>query len=217
MPHAFDEMSSTDGAVRPAYETLQRWLAEVPQDVLDHRRKEADFIFRRIGITFAVYGEQNAQERLIPFDIVPRILTKDEWTRLSRGLEQRVKALNMYIKDVYSKREILKAGIVPENLVYQNPAFRPEMNGQRVPHDLYVHIAGIDIVRTDDRDKFYVLEDNAPHPLGRLLHARKPRRSMMRLFPDLFADDTASAPVENYPDELLDLADARWRPSRRRA
>lgn len=115
MPHAFDEMSSTDGGVRPAYETLQRWLADVPQDVLDHRRKEAEFIFRRIGITFAVYGEQNAQERLIPFDIVPRILTKDEWGRLSRGLEQRVKALNMYIKDVYGKREVLKAGIVPEN------------------------------------------------------------------------------------------------------
>mgnify|MGYP000940663650 CR=1 FL=1 len=200
MRQAFDEMSSTDGTVRPAYETLKQWLASVPQDVLDHRRKEAEFIFRRIGITFAVYGEQNAQERLIPFDIVPRILTKEEWGRLSKGLEQRVKALNWYIRDVYSKREILKAGVVPEELVYQNPAFRPEMNGQRVPHDIHVHIAGIDIVRTGP-DNFYVLEDNARTPSG-VSYMLENREIMLRLFPELFSMHKV-APVENYADDLL--------------
>ncbi|WP_332118644.1 circularly permuted type 2 ATP-grasp protein [Azorhizobium caulinodans] len=200
MARAFDEMSSDDGSVRKAYETLNRWLSNVPHDVLDHRRKEAEFIFRRIGITFAVYGEQNAQERLIPFDIVPRIITNDEWTRLARGLEQRVKALNLYIKDVYSKREVLRAGIVPEDLVYQNPAFRPEMNGQPVPHDLYVHIAGIDIVRTDP-DTFYVLEDNARTPSG-VSYMLENREIMLRLFPELFSLHRV-APVENYADDLL--------------
>ena len=123
---AFDEMRAPDGSVRPAYAALAEWLKTTPQDVLDYRRSEAEFIFRRIGITFAVYGEAEAQERLIPFDIIPRILTNAEWTRLGRGLEQRVNAINAFLRDVYGKREILRAGVVPDDLVYQNPAFRPE-------------------------------------------------------------------------------------------
>ncbi|WP_127090069.1 circularly permuted type 2 ATP-grasp protein [Aquabacter cavernae] len=200
MRRIFDEMSGEDGAIRSAYETLSSWLDKVPREVLDQRRKEAEFIFRRIGITFAVYGEQNSQERLIPFDIVPRIITNQEWAGLSKGLEQRVKALNLYIKDVYSKREVLRAGIVPEDLVYKNPAFRPEMNGQRVPHDLYVHIAGIDIVRTDP-DTFYVLEDNARTPSG-VSYMLENREIMLRLFPELFSMHKV-APVDKYADDLL--------------
>ncbi|MDQ0345631.1 circularly permuted type 2 ATP-grasp protein [Ancylobacter vacuolatus] len=200
MSVAFDEMTNADGSIRPAYAALSRWLSNVPPDVLDYRRREAEFIFRRIGITFAVYGESDAQERLIPFDIIPRILTGTEWRRLSLGLEQRTKALNLYLKDIYSRREILKAGIVPEDLVYQNPAFRPEMNGQKVPHDLYVHIAGIDVVRVD-ADTFYVLEDNARTPSG-VSYMLENREIMMRLFPELFAENRV-APVENYTDELL--------------
>ncbi|WP_029356449.1 circularly permuted type 2 ATP-grasp protein [Bosea sp. 117] len=200
MTVAFDEMTNPDGSIRSAYAALSRWLRDVPPDVLDYRRKEAEFIFRRIGITFAVYGDSDAQERLIPFDIIPRILTSAEWKRLSAGLEQRTKALNLYIKDVYSKREILKAGVVPEDLVYQNPVFRPEMNGQKVPHDLYVHIAGIDVVRID-ADTFYVLEDNARTPSG-VSYMLENREIMLRLFPELFADNRV-APVENYTDALL--------------
>ncbi|WP_371346652.1 circularly permuted type 2 ATP-grasp protein [Ancylobacter sp. IITR112] len=200
MSVAFDEMTNADGSIRAAYAALSRWLSDVPPDVLDMRRKEAEFIFRRIGITFAVYGGSDAQERLIPFDIIPRILTGSEWRRLSRGLEQRTKALNLYLRDIYSRREILKAGVVPEDLVYQNPAFRPEMNGQKVPHDLYVHIAGIDVVRVD-ADTFYVLEDNARTPSG-VSYMLENREIMMRLFPELFADNRV-APVENYTDELL--------------
>jgi uncharacterized circularly permuted ATP-grasp superfamily protein len=200
MPAAFDEMKGDGGELRPAYRELARWLEEVPGDFLQQRMREAELLFRRIGITFAVYGEADSSERLIPFDVVPRILAAAEWTTLSRGLEQRVKALNAYIKDVYGKREVLRAGIVPEDLVFQNPVFRPEMNGQRVPHDIYVFIAGIDVVRVD-ADTFYVLEDNARTPSG-VSYMLENREVMMRLFPDLFARHRV-APVENYPDELL--------------
>ena len=147
MSAAFDEMNGTDGVTRPAYRELASWLAQVPPDILQQRRREAELLFRRIGITFAVYGEAESTERLIPFDVVPRVLAASEWETVKRGLEQRTKAINLYIKDIYTKREVLAAGIVPEDLVFQNPVFRPEMNGQRVPHDIYVFIAGIDIVR----------------------------------------------------------------------
>ena len=200
MAVAFDEMTGTDGQIRPVYTGLQSWLGELPPDVLEHRRREADVLFRRIGITFAVYGDADSTERLIPFDVLPRILSSDEWARLRLGLEQRVKALNLYIKDVYGRREALKAGIVPEDLVFQNPVFRPEMNGLKVPHDIYVHIAGIDIVRVD-ADTFYVLEDNARTPSG-VSYMLENREIMMRLFPELFSRHRVS-PVENYPDELL--------------
>jgi uncharacterized circularly permuted ATP-grasp superfamily protein len=200
MTTAFDEMRGHDGGVRPAYSELSRWLEEVPADVLDYRRREAELLFRRIGITFAVYGEADAQERLIPFDVIPRIISGPEWRLLETGLKQRVKAINMFIKDIYGERDILRAGIVPDDLVFRNPAFRPEMSGQRVPHDIYVHIAGIDIVRVD-ADTFYVLEDNARTPSG-VSYMLENREIMMRLFPELFSRHRI-APVENYPDELL--------------
>jgi len=197
---AFDEMKTVDGTVRPAYGELASWLADVPPDVLDFRRREAEVLFRRIGITFAVYGEADAQERLIPFDVLPRILLASEWDMLRSGLEQRVTAINHYLRDIYSRREILKAGVIPEDLVFRNPVFRPEMNGQKVPHDIYVHIAGIDIVRIDAHT-FFVLEDNARTPSG-VSYMLENREIMLRLFPELFARHHI-APVENYPDELL--------------
>src|SRR5262249_11096536 len=141
-----------------------------------------------------------AQERLIPFDVIPRVLAAPEWDRLQRGLEQRVKAINAYIADIYGAREILRAGIVPEDLVFQNPVFRPEMTGKTGPHDIDVHIAGIDIVRVDP-ETFYVLEDNTRTPSG-VSYMLENREIMLRLFPDLFARHRV-APVENYPDELL--------------
>src|ERR1700678_991740 len=200
MAVAFDEMKEADGRVRPVYAGLDNWLRDLPPDVLEHRRREAEFLFRRIGITFAVYGEADSTERLIPFDVLPRIIAAAEWKTLRAGLEQRVKAINLYIKDVYGKREVLRAGIVPEDLVFQNPVFRPEMNGLPGPHDIYVHIAGIDIVRVD-ADTFYVLEDNARTPSG-VSYMLENREIMMRLFPELFSRHRV-APVENYPDELL--------------
>jgi uncharacterized circularly permuted ATP-grasp superfamily protein len=200
MKVAFDEMKGLDGQVRPAYAELSAWLGEIKPDVLDYRRQEAELLFRRIGITFAVYGEAEAQERLIPFDVIPRIISASEWDFVRRGLEQRVKALNLYLKDIYNGREILRAGVIPDDLVFQNPVFRPEMNGQKVPHDIYVHIAGIDIVRVD-AETFYVLEDNARTPSG-VSYMLENREIMLRLFPELFSRHRV-APVENYPDELL--------------
>jgi uncharacterized circularly permuted ATP-grasp superfamily protein len=200
MVDTFDEMTGESGAPRPGYTELARWLAEIPPHVLDHRRREAEVLFRRSGITFAVYGDLEAQERLIPFDVLPRILAAAEWDVLRAGLEQRAIALNRYVHDIYGRREILKAGIIPEDLVFQNPVFRPEMNGQKVPHDIYVHIAGIDLVRVDPHT-FYVLEDNARTPSG-VSYMLENREIMLRLFPELFARHRV-APVENYPDELL--------------
>ena len=200
MTVAFDEMFGPDGALRPAYKELARWLKETPPDALEYRRKEAELLFRRIGITFAVYGEAEAQERLIPFDVVPRIISAKEWTLLERGLKQRVKALNLFLRDIYHGRDILRANIIPDDLIFQNPVFRPEMNGQDVPHDIYVHIAGGDIVRVD-AEQFYVLEDNARTPSG-VSYMLENREIMMRLFPDLLARHRV-APVENYPDALL--------------
>src|SRR5215470_6613901 len=200
MTAAFDEMKGLGGDVLTTYNELSRWLEEVTPDVLAYRRREAELIFRRIGITFAVYGEADAQERLIPFDVIPRIMSGAEWRIVEKGLIQRVNALNSFIKDVYGAREILRAGVVPDDLVFRNPAFRPEMNGQNVPHNIYVHIAGIDIVRVD-AETFYVLEDNARTPSG-VSYMLENREIMLRLFPELFSRHRV-APVENYPDDLL--------------
>jgi uncharacterized circularly permuted ATP-grasp superfamily protein len=200
MAVAFDEMNGLGGDIRPAYLELARWLEETPPDALEYRRQEAELLFRRIGITFAVYGDAEAQERLIPFDVIPRIMSAKEWTILEKGLKQRVLALNMFLRDIYHGRDILRANIIPEDLIFQNPVFRPEMNGQDVPHDVYVHIAGIDIIRVD-AENFIVLEDNARTPSG-VSYMLENREIMMRLFPDLFARHRI-APVERYPDELL--------------
>jgi uncharacterized circularly permuted ATP-grasp superfamily protein len=200
MAVAFDEMTGADGGLRPAYRELARWLEQVPADALEFRRREAEVLFRRIGITFAVYGEAEGQERLIPFDVLPRILAAAEWELVRKGLEQRLNAINRFVADIYGRREILKAGIIPADLIFQNPVFRPEMNGKRVPHDIYVHIGGIDIVRTD-AESFYVLEDNVRTPSG-VSYMLENREIMLRLFPELFARHRV-APVENYPDELL--------------
>jgi uncharacterized circularly permuted ATP-grasp superfamily protein len=196
---AFDEMRSPDGVPRAAYRGLAPWLERTPAEVLEYRRREAEFIFRRMGITFAVYGDAAAQERLIPFDIVPRVLGRAEWELLERGLVQRVRAIQAFLRDVYSRREILRAGVLPEELVFQNPVFRPEMNGQRPPHDVWVHVAGIDVVRVD-ADRFFVLEDNVRTPSG-VAYMLENREIMLRLFPDLFVEHEV-APVENYPNEL---------------
>jgi uncharacterized circularly permuted ATP-grasp superfamily protein len=200
MPEAFDEMNLPDGGCRAGYQNLKAWLESTPRDVLKLRQAEAELLFRRGGITFAVHGSTEADERIIPFDIIPRILTMAEWNRLALGLEQRVRAINAFLADIYGNGEILKAGVVPAGLIHQNPYFRPEMVGLKVPHDIYVMIAGTDVVRTD-AESFYVLEDNARTPSG-VSYMLENREAMMRLVPDLFAESRV-APVDNYIDELL--------------
>jgi uncharacterized circularly permuted ATP-grasp superfamily protein len=197
---SFDETGGPDGP-RPQYDLIRRWLQETPSEVLDLKRREAELLFRRIGITFAVYTGGGDPERLIPFDIIPRILDAGEWAFLARGLEQRVKALNAFIRDVYHGRDILRAGLVPEALILQNEGFRAEMQDFEPAQAVYTHIAGIDLVRTGPRD-FYVLEDNCRTPSG-VSYMLENREAMMRLFPDLLARHRI-APVAHYPEELLE-------------
>jgi uncharacterized circularly permuted ATP-grasp superfamily protein len=199
--NAFDEMHTADGEVREHYRTLASWLAKTPADRLALKRAEADAFFHRLGITFAVYGEEAGTERLIPFDIIPRIFPRDEWERLAAGLKQRVRALNAFIADIYHGQEILKAGRIPPEQVLCNSQYRPEMQGIDMPGDIYAHVAGIDVVRAG-RGEFYVLEDNLRVPSG-VSYMLEDRRMMMRLFPELFALHSI-APVEHYPDLLLE-------------
>jgi uncharacterized circularly permuted ATP-grasp superfamily protein len=196
----FDEMG-WPGETRPPYALVDAWLKSVPHEQLALKRREAEGLFRRIGITFAVYSEGGDPERLIPFDLIPRVLAEAEWQRLKRGLEQRVKALNAFIHDVYHEREILRADRVPKQLVINNSQFRPEMAGFDLPGHIYSHIAGIDMVRTGP-DQYYVLEDNCRTPSG-VSYMVENREVMLRLFPDLFRR-AAVAPVAHYPDELLE-------------
>jgi uncharacterized circularly permuted ATP-grasp superfamily protein len=200
-PTPYDEMYSPDGQVRPPYAAYADWLIREPEDALRLKRAEADSLFHRVGITFAVYGEQDGNERLIPFDIVPRILSVEEWRRLAEGLRQRVRALNAFIADVYHGQEILRAGVLDPSQLFCNPQYRPEMQGLEVPGRIYAHVAGIDVVRAG-QGEFYVLEDNLRVPSG-VSYMLENRKMMMRLFPELFARNRV-APVDHYPDRLLD-------------
>mgnify|MGYP002478364305 CR=1 FL=1 len=197
----YDEMLDADAQARPHRRQYWSWLTEQPRQHLAQKRAEADALFHRLGITFAVYGETAGTERLIPFDIVPRILPAEEWRRLEAGLKQRVRALNAFIADIYHDQEILRAGRIPAEDVLCNAQYRPEMQGIDVPGGIYAHIAGIDVVRDGD-GVFHVLEDNLRVPSG-VSYMLENRRMMMRLFPELFARH-AVRPVEHYPDVLLE-------------
>ena len=204
MVESYNEMASITGATRSHYRRFDDWLKCQSDDVLHHKRAEADLAFRRVGITFAVYGNDAGTERLIPFDLIPRIIPAHEWQTLQTGLRQRVEALNRFIHDVYHDQNILRAGVIPAEQVLKNAQYRPEMQGVDVPGDIYSHIAGIDVVRagTGDDGVFYVLEDNLRVPSG-VSYMLENRKMMMRLFPELFARNRI-APVEHYPDLLLD-------------
>ncbi|MBK0392729.1 circularly permuted type 2 ATP-grasp protein [Ramlibacter algicola] len=203
--------------VRDHYQRYANWLARQPQDTMRARREEAEMIFRRVGITFAVYGAKDEDgagtERLIPFDLIPRIIPADEWARLEQGLVQRVTALNRFLHDVYHEQEILQAGVIPQEQVLQNAQFRREMMGVYTPHRVYSHIAGVDIVRAPNANgegEYYVLEDNLRVPSG-VSYMLEDRKMMMRLFPDLFSQHRI-APVAHYPDLLLETLRASAQP-----
>jgi len=195
----FDEMLNYGGNVRQPYEFLKQWLDQQDPHKLLQKSDDAESVFRKTGITFAVYGDQEAGERLIPFDIIPRIISGQEWRRLSQGIEQRVMALNAFLDDIYHRQEIVRAGRIPKDLISKNEAFLPEMIGFRPPGNVYTHIIGVDIVRTAE-NQFYVLEDNARTPSG-VSYMLENRETMMQLFPELF-QNVKVRPVENYPQLL---------------
>ena len=198
-------MRAADGKVRPHFARIAEWLAETPAKRVAEKRREADLLFHRVGITFAVYGDAHGAdqgaERLIPFDTIPRIIPKAEWNELAKGLKQRADALNRFLHDVYHGQAILKAGLIPPEQVLKNPGFQKEMRGIDLPNNVYSSIAGIDLVRHSD-GKYYVLEDNLRTPSG-VSYMIENRKMMMRLFPELFERQTV-LPVEHYPALLLE-------------
>ncbi|WP_324260862.1 circularly permuted type 2 ATP-grasp protein [Altererythrobacter sp. H2] len=197
--NTFDEMRHEGGGVRPAYADYCEWFDQQPGDLLRRKHKDAEGSFRRTGITFNVYGEGEAEERLIPFDMVPRVITAAEWRRLTRGIEQRVSALNAFIHDLYHRQEIIRAGRVPERLFRHNEAWLPHMVGFTPPGGVYTHIVGIDLVRTGPGD-WFVLEDNARTPSG-VSYMLENRETMMAMFPELFTR-VPVASVSDYPRRL---------------
>jgi uncharacterized circularly permuted ATP-grasp superfamily protein len=216
--HKFDEMFAQlhqadllkgEADVRAHYKNYLTWLQRQDPKLMQGRREEAEVIFRRVGITFAVYGDKDEDgagtERLIPFDVIPRIIPAHEWRDMQKGLEQRVTALNRFIHDVYHEQEILKAGVIPAEQVLNNAQFRSEMMGVNVPNQVYSSISGIDIVRAPNAQgecEYFVLEDNLRVPSG-VSYMLEDRKMMMRLFPDLFSQYRVE-PVAHYPDLLLD-------------
>jgi len=197
----YNEMTDANGGIRKHYQGYDNWLKSTPPERIERKRAEADLAFHRVGITFAVYGEEAGKERLIPFDIIPRIIPSAEWSAMQAGLRQRVKALNMFLHDIYHDQEILKAGKIPAEQILNNAQYRPVMKGIDLPGQVYAHIAGVDIVRAG-AGEFYVLEDNLRVPSG-VSYMLEDRKMMMRLFPELFAKHKV-APVQHYPDMLLE-------------
>ena len=192
-------MTNADGSVREPYLILDQWLKEQAPDAMGVMASDAEGIFRRLGITFGVYGSNEGTEKLIPFDIIPRIISAREWRRLSRAIEQRVRALNAFLHDIYHRQEILRAGRIPEALIINNSAFCPEMMGLDPARGIYSHIIGVDIVRVGP-DDWYVLEDNLRTPSG-VSYMLEDREAMLQLAPDLFSR-LKVAPVETYPENL---------------
>jgi uncharacterized circularly permuted ATP-grasp superfamily protein len=195
-PLAFDEMITGDESPRQPYEKYFEWYNNQDRAHLIAKSRDAENIFRKTGITFAVYGHADSSEKLIPFDIIPRVISGREWRKLAQGIEQRVIALNAFLDDIYHKQEIIRAGRIPRELIEKNDAFLPEMIGFRPPGGVYTHIVGTDIVRTGE-DQFYVLEDNARTPSG-VSYMLENRETMMHMFPELFHENKVR-PVEDYP------------------
>ena len=197
----FDEMLGSDSQnTRQPYERLVAWLDDQDLKKLFKKSATAEELFRRVGITFNVYGDKKAEERLIPFDLIPRILSADEWRMLERGIIQRVAAINAFLEDIYNGQQILKAGIIPEDLIYKNKAFLPQMCGFKPPGGVYTHVVGVDIVRTSENE-FFVLEDNARVPSG-VSYMLENRSTMQHMFPELFTTHQIK-PISNYPKELF--------------
>jgi uncharacterized circularly permuted ATP-grasp superfamily protein len=194
-------MYDAQGDCRPHYQAFSRWLADTPLELLEQRRREADLLFHRAGITFTLYGDEQGTERLIPFDIIPRSIKASEWQTVERGCIQRVQALNMFLADIYHGQHILKEGIIPAEQVLANEGYQIAMQGLDLHRGIYAHIAGVDLVRDGD-GSYYVLEDNLRTPSG-VSYMLEDRKMMMRLFPELFAAQRV-APIDHYPNLLLD-------------
>jgi len=192
----WDEMCVADGSMRQHYAAVVRELSLLPLDALHRKEELARQLFMHQGITFTVYSENEGIERIFPFDIIPRIIVQSEWTQIEAGIKQRLQALNMFLRDVYSTQQIIRDGIVPARLIVSCPHFTREVVGILVPHDIYVHIAGIDLIRDAD-GTYYVLEDNLRTPSG-VSYMLENRETTKRIFPNLLGDNSVKK-VSDYP------------------
>jgi uncharacterized circularly permuted ATP-grasp superfamily protein len=197
---AYDEMFGAAGQPRAHYAALFEQLGTLPANELQRRQQVADRAFLHQGITFTVYGDSRGTERIFPYDLLPRIITSDEWRQLERGLTQRITALNLFLRDIYHEGRILRAGVVPRDLIFSCPHYRREMRGLRVPGDRYVSVAGTDLVRLAD-GQFAVLEDNLRVPSG-VSYMLANRAVMKRTFSRLLARYSVR-PIDHYAQALL--------------
>lgn len=200
LDEAYDEMFAPAGKARPHYDALYQRILDLTQEELKHRQQEADLSFLHQGITFTVYGRNEGTERIFPYDLLPRIITADEWSTIERGLTQRITALNLFLQDIYHDQRIIKDGIIPPELIFTSQHFRREMRGLRVRRDLYVSVCGTDLIRVPGGD-FVVLEDNLRVPSG-VSYMLSNRQVSKLVFPRLFSD-YGVRPVENYGRALL--------------
>jgi uncharacterized circularly permuted ATP-grasp superfamily protein len=200
LDHAYDEMIDSEGQVRPHYRPMLDAMLALSPEELHRRKKSADLSFLTQGITFTVYGREEGTERIFPYDLLPRIVTNSEWTRISKGLTQRITALNLFLRDIYHEGKILSDGVVPRELVYSCRHFRRQMRGMQVPRNVYVAVAGTDLLRLNSGE-FVVLEDNLRVPSG-VSYMLTNRRLMRRSFPQLFLNFGVQ-PVEQYTQALL--------------
>ena len=200
LDHAYDEMFAGHGEIRPQYQELLDALTSIPRDELQRRKRSADVSFLTQGITFTVYGREEGTERIFPYDLLPRVMTSQEWAHIEKGLTQRITALNLFLHDIYNEGKILNEGFVPREIVYSCQHFRRQMRGLQVPRNVYIAVAGTDLLRMQSGE-FVVLEDNLRVPSG-VSYMLTNRRIMKRTFPLLFRA-YAVRPIEHYTQALL--------------
>ncbi|GAA4936765.1 circularly permuted type 2 ATP-grasp protein [Algibacter agarivorans] len=199
LPNTWDEMYSIDSDIRSQYDIINEYLRSTSPEILFKKEELSKQLFMNQGVTFTVYNNNEGIEKIFPFDIVPRILTAFEWEKIDKGIKQRIKALNLFIKDIYHDQFIINDGIIPAELIYSCPNFLRQMKGVKVPHDIYVHIAGVDLIRNNDGE-FYVLEDNLRTPSG-VSYMLENREISKRIFPGVLSKNQIR-PVANYPNLL---------------
>jgi uncharacterized circularly permuted ATP-grasp superfamily protein len=199
LPNTWDETYNIDEKIRSQYEIIIEYLNKTTKERLGKKEDLSKQLFMSQGVTFTVYSDNEGIEKIFPFDIVPRIITAAEWDNIEKGIKQRIKALNLFIKDIYNEQFIIKDGIIPADLIYSNPAYLREMKGVKVPHDVYVQIAGVDLIRNSDGE-FYVLEDNLRTPSG-VSYMLENREISKRLYPGVLPKNNVRS-VSNYPNLL---------------
>ncbi len=198
----YDELINVDGTPRPGAKLLIDKIESLPEGDLTLRQKEAEALLLKMGITFNVYGREEGTEKIFPFDLIPRIVSKQDWQQIESGLKQRIYALNLFLQDIYNDKKILKDKVVPEDLILSSKTYRRECEGFTPPRGIWCHVTGTDLVRDSDGG-FFVLEDNLRCPSG-VSYVLENRQVLKRTFPQVFQASRVR-PVDEYPGKLLEM------------